>query len=76
MKNNNGPYQDTSVSSPNLGGKVDFKEEGKLPDTPPRKQNYQQLSQFRSIPTRKSDSKLLFQSADRKEKQRYDRDYH
>ena len=68
MKNKSGPYQDASVSPLNLGGKVDLKKEGKFPDTPPRKQNYQQVNQFRSIPTRKSDSKLLFQSADRKEK--------
>lgn len=38
-----------------------------MPDTPPRKHKYGSSGQFRSIPTRQSDSRLLFASAEKKD---------
>ena len=69
------PYK-AQIASPmiQINNSLEIKDGSSLPDTPPRKQKYASVGQFRSIPRiRKS---ILIANEDNKEKQRFDKDLH
>ena len=72
---NKTPYEDNKRSpSITLGTSGVVRVTNSMPDTPPRKQQYGSVGHFRSIPTRKSDSRLLFHSVEKKDQERYAKD--